>query len=55
MSEQERREQIESVQDRRTGREIARFDRSTEKLRVRDLRGHVWINIRELLDRKRDG
>jgi len=53
MADQERQpNRLEPVRDRKTGREVARFDRSTERMRLKDGRENVWIDVRELLDRK---
>ena len=56
MAEETRRNeerQVEDVKDPKSGRVVARFDRATEKLRVKPYRDHaVWLDVRELLDRK---
>lgn len=50
----EQREQYEVVKSKRTGRELVRLDHVTGKVRVQDGPTRTWVNVRELLDRKRD-
>lgn len=54
MEHEQEREQIEVVKSKRTGRELARLDHATGKLRVQDGPKRTWINVREMLDKRRD-
>lgn len=51
---EEQNNRLEPVRDTKTGREVARFDRSSERLRLKDGRENVWIDVRQLLDKKPD-
>lgn len=53
MADEQQRKPIKVIPSPRTGRELVRVDEDTEKVRVRDRRGYVWLRIRDLLDRTR--
>lgn len=57
MAEETRQNQgreVEDVRDPRSGRVVARYDRATEKLRVKPYRDRaIWLDVRRLLDKER--
>jgi hypothetical protein len=53
---EERREhgELEEIRDPETNKVAARLDRNRERLEVKPYRGRpIWLNVRELLDKRR--